>query len=263
MYVVHDVHSLGTGGSYYINVLNTTSNLWRARFLGAGQFPASLRFTAVQAFPSGEAIMFVGEVTGSSSRADIYNISSNVWSQSPGGLSTPRMFTHQEYGSVGNFLIFAGGTTFSKAVDMYNTKTAVWNSTQLSIGRETCTVATIPSRGLFFCIGGRWKADWLNRGTRKVYIFDANSGLWRSQDGPPQLDTFIAQSAVSVGGRYVFVTGGNSHGQFSNAVLKYDVDSDSWQTLTTTLGQSRSFHSAVEISGLVFVLGGLITGALP
>jgi hypothetical protein len=207
--------------------------------------------------------MFVGEAAGSSSRADVYNINSNVWSQSPGGLSIARIFIHQEYGSVGNFLIFAGGTTFSNAVDMYNTKTAVWTSTLLSIGREECTVATIPSRGLFFCIGGRWMADFLNRYTRKVDIFDAISGSWRSQDGPPQLGQFMGQSAVSVGGRYVFVTGGNDHGRFSNAVLKYDVDLDSWQTLSTTLGQARSYHSAVEISGLVFVLGGLITGALP
>ena len=48
---------------------------------------------------------------------------------------------------------------YSDAIDTSNTKTGAWSSAQLSIGREVCAVATIPSRGLFFCIGGAWMVE--------------------------------------------------------------------------------------------------------
>jgi hypothetical protein len=108
------------------------------------------------------------------SRVDIYDASSNSWSEAR--LSMPR--TGLAAGSAGNKVVFAGGETYDdifpwdQAVDIYDIQTDRWTTARLSVGRSQISATTLDNK-IYFAGGQTGLAFFDN-----VDIYDASTNSW-------------------------------------------------------------------------------------
>ena len=153
--------------------------------------------------------------------------------------------------SVGDKVFFAGGiadstateTNLSNVVDIYDTSTNTWSTTNMSQPRVWFS-ATSSGSDVFFGSG-----DDGNGISNTVDIYHTSTNTW-STVTLPHPRTFL--SATSAGGNVFF--GGGWNGAASNSVDIYNTSTSTWST--TTLSQARWALSAASVGNKVFFAGG-------
>ncbi|HMK03568.1 MAG TPA: kelch repeat-containing protein [Ferruginibacter sp.] len=178
---------------------------------------------------AGNKILYAGGITNTgivSSRVDIYDISTNTWSNA--SLSVGRYYIGSV--TVGDKIFFAGGETgfmstgVVSTIDIYDASTNTWSVANLSIPGHSVAVAAVGDKVLF--AGGM---GFGNGRENRVDIYDLAINDWYFAT----LNTLRAEghSAITVGNK-VYIAGGfnpsladvidifdNASGLFSSAVL--------------------------------------------
>jgi hypothetical protein len=85
-----------------------------------------------------------------------------------------------------------------------------------------------------------------------VFKYDSTECLWSR--GAPIPDRRVACAACAVGSNIYVFGGFDDHNFPQTSVFKYDTVLDTWNTITS-MPQICIFHNAVEIDGLVFIVG--------
>jgi len=160
--------------------------------------------------------------------------------------------------SVGNKILFAGGIGSSDCpecwgssrVDIYDTVTNEWLTTELSEGRHG--IATAVNGTKVFFAGGANGDGAFDTLYSTVDIYDASTGGWStSKLSLPR--AYIGATAV---GNKVLFAGGEKDWDYqtTNVIDIYDLVSNTWST--STLSEARAYISGVSINGKAYFAGG-------
>ena len=158
--------------------------------------------------------------------------------------------------AVDGLVLFAGcdtlnsqGVSYSSEVDIYNTATGTWSTSQLSAARSGIAATTIGDLAIF--AGGQ------NAGgdTSTVDVYDAQTGAWTTWQMPKAYTGLAATSA----GTKVFLAGGGSPsagsiGGDSEDIPIYDTSAGDW--VTAALSTPRDQLAATTVDDLVMFAGG-------
>ncbi len=155
-----------------------------------------------------------------SDRVDIYNFTTNTWSQAT--LSQARAYASAA--TVGSKVIIAGGITTlnspTNRVDIYDAETGLWTQATLSSPRSfSANGATINGK-VYFPGGGNFHGSGFNNASNVIDVYDAASNSWSVMN----LATARVQHSVNAVGNYLVVAGGiNNNGQLSSVEIYYDM----------------------------------------
>jgi hypothetical protein len=194
-----------------VDIYNSTTNTWSQFELSAPRTPASIVL--------GNKVLFYG--TGNSSQiyagvgdystnlVDIYDSSTNTWSQAT--LSSER---HPAAAIVGGKVVFAGGGGSSDNgglthVDIFDG--ATWSTASLSLGRAIGCTAVNQNSAYF--IGGAGEP-----GSKRVDVYNGATSSWSYFDLPAGVvncEAHVINNQI-----YIFGLGNGSYG--SNQYLKID-----------------------------------------
>ena len=67
-------------------------------------------------------------------------------------------------------------------------------------------------------------------------------------------DTINQHAAISMGGK-IYVTGGYGNGDYTNTLIVFDPQADTWTELAS-MGSARGDHTSAVIGGKLYVFGG-------
>ncbi|GAB4055113.1 hypothetical protein GCM10028810_66030 [Spirosoma litoris] len=226
----------------------------------------------------------------SSNQVDIYDNTTNQWTTTM--LSVGR--STLAAASSGSLALFAGGFiwpsnpfsgagSFSATVDIYNSNTNQWTTSQLSEPRSNLVGASAGNKIVF--AGGttnlesntvdiydidtnQWSVSQLPQlsgsgiavtcvGTRLLFaknglldIYDVTTGQWTTATIPLPTRNL---GAVSIGNKALFAGGLLDTGR-SNQVSIYNVDTNQWTT--ATLSEARYDLAATQLGNKAFFAGG-------
>lgn len=153
---------------------------------------------------------------------------------------------------VGNKVYFAGGLTAynpsvaaSKKVDIFDVKTQLWTSTQLSVARSHIASARAGSKILFAGGDYNYAIHYTN-----VDIYDTLTNQWTLYNLPEKRTNM---AATSIGNKAFF--GGGSDGDFpQKTVYIFDATTNAWTT--AALSVERGTLTAATVGDKVLFAGG-------
>ena len=161
-------------------------------------------------------------------------------------------------GTSANKIVFAGGSSPNKRVDIYNTITNAWSTAELSVARWDIGVTTIGNK-IFFA-GGKIETphhyDWVFPDvTSMVDVYDAANNTWSVM----QLsEARGGVAAVSLGNKAFFAGGVNEYDMPFYRIDIYDVSTNSWTI--ASLSEARSQLSAEAVNNKIYFAGGYTVG---
>ncbi len=150
---------------------------------------------------------------------------------------------------VGSKVLFAGGFASSNLVDIYDTLTNTWSTTNLSLDRYY--LAGIGAGGRAFFAGGN--SGSINNETNKVDIYNVGTGVWTSTILP----WFGAQrlTAASVGDKILFAGGDYTNSYYYNTVTIYNTNTNQWLP-NAILSQYKTGLTSLVYNDKVYFVGG-------
>jgi predicted Ser/Thr protein kinase len=235
---------VGVQGIYILN--HTTATLSEARYHLAAAASENLVFFA-------GGMKRINETSGyytPSDRVDIYNITSNIW--------TNATLSEARYALVAavseNLVLFAGGMNQDKMpsdrVDIYNITSSTWTNATLSIGRYE--LAATASNNLVFFAGGMDKD---NKPSNRVDIYNITSSIWTNAT----LSIGRYGLAAAASNNLVFFAGGMDKDDIPSIIVNiYNITSNIWTN--ATLSEARYGLVAAASNNLVFFAGGMDSG---
>lgn len=211
---------------------------------------------------AGNKIVFAGGIrqTGYSTRADIFDISTNSW-------TTAELTNPDRQGvvaaSVGTKILFAGGGNNDNGiptarVDIFDVATNTWSTAELSQAREYLAATTVGNK-VIFAGGGRWAPFFV--GSPVVDIYDNTTNTW-STASLSQGRVYL--SATTIGNKAYFAGGliGGNTNVTSSRIDIYDASTNTWST--AEMGGQRCYHASIAAGGKIFWGGGSTSvGQLP
>lgn len=227
---------------------------WSQHYLSAGRF-------YMGAATEGDYVMFAGgAINGllSSNIVDLYQISTNTWSQFT--LTQPRSVMSALGGDGKIFL--AGGTHINQGivfqrVDIFDLSTQSWSQSNLSQARYAMMAAK--AGGKLFFAGGCYQSG-VRFGnmlaSKRVDIYDLQTGTWSidSLSEPRFMGT-----AVASGDKVYFAGGGIDDNTFSKRVDIYDLQTGSWSI--DSLSKPRLALASAAVGDKVLFVGGQLPPA--
>ena len=221
---------------------------------GFGQWStASLsqaRFAFTAASENGKVLFAGGAINNlvSTSRVDIYDVATNKWS------TLERSFAGAKPAAVaaGGKIYIAGGYdlplgTESKAIDVYNTNTGLWETPlQLSVARGSLSAVRVGNKLLF--AGGVTINAFATQeqGISVVDIYDLVSGTWTTH----QLSVGRGWMSSIVKDQKAYFAGGLAYpNYFSKNIDIYDAVTNTWSvdSLSTARAQSAAASNGDKI----------------
>ncbi|MBS1598594.1 MAG: IPT/TIG domain-containing protein [Bacteroidetes bacterium] len=213
---------------------------------------------------AGNMILFAGGrnngASGSlySKTVDIYNALSGTWSSAQ--LSEARDFLAGA--GAGDKILFGGGdiyysnsgNIFSNVVDIYNTTSGTWTTSQLSERRGYLAAAAMGNKIVF--AGGLKAASPDALPTATVDIYDVLTDSWQTA----QLSEARYNLTATAAGGKIFFAGGQTNSAiinsnyFSSTVDIYDVSANTWSV--AHLSTKRTMLAATAIGNKVLFGGG-------
>lgn len=154
-----------------------------------------------------------------SDRVDIYNFTTNTWSQAT--LSQARAYASAA--TVGSKVIIAGGITTlnspTNRVDIYDAETGLWTQATLSSPRSFSDNGATLNGKVYFPGGGNFHGSGFNTASNVIDVYDAASNSWSVMN----LQTARVEHSVIAVGDYLVVAGGrNNSGPLSSVEIYYD-----------------------------------------
>jgi hypothetical protein len=216
---------------------------------------------------AGNKILFAGGYISSgsysSSRVDIFDITTNSWTTAE--LSQPRF--NMATAVLGNKIFFAGGDFnnngawgTSDIVDIYDAVTNTWTTATLSERRTLMAGAAAGNKVLF--VGGTGAGFGSGSESLKVDIYDISNNTWSFDYLPDRsLDASLGIAATVIDNKIYFAgAAGNWFawdfgGDYSSTINIYDAAASSWST--SSLNEARGAMAAIAIGNKNYWAGGL------
>ena len=179
-------------------------------------------------------------------------IAGGTWSTAQ--LSVNRF--HLAATSVGNFSIFAGGSTttagdnsgISNVVDLYNSATGAWSTAQLSVARMSLAATSVGILSLF--VGGYGVVN----PSAAVDLYNSATGAWSTA----QLSVARTDLAAASVGTLAIFAGGSSAVSVDSIVDVYNSITGAWST--ARLSVARRIIAATTVGNMAVFAGGLTAG---
>ncbi len=159
--------------------------------------------------------------------------------------------------SAGNIAMFGGGlinsnftlASRSDVIDVYNSTTNTWSTSQLSLARTNLFAASAGNKILF--AGGDTALSPFYQ-TKRVEIYDVASGTWSME----QLSMARAQMTDVSANTKCFFAGGvyGTSNQRTDTVDIYDATSNTWSV--TRMPTARNIAAGAYCNGKVYIAGG-------
>jgi N-acetylneuraminic acid mutarotase len=200
-----------------VDIYNVESGQWVT--------PATLSQArgGIAAAVAGDLAIFAGgwiNTAGTTSnKVDIFNFSTNTWSQAT--LSQARAYASAV--AVGNKVIIAGGITSlntpTNRVDIYDAETGIWTQATLSAPRSFSDNGAALAGKAYFAGGGNFMGSGFNTPSDVIDVYDPASDIWTVMN----LQEPRAEHSVQGVGNYLVVAGGkNDSGLLSSVEIFYD-----------------------------------------
>ncbi|MEO7393409.1 MAG: kelch repeat-containing protein [Chitinophagaceae bacterium] len=157
-----------------------------------------------------------------------------------------------------NKLIFAGGTISAEwidsaitTVDIYDKKTQLWTTANLSQARNNMCAITYGNKVFF---AGGIESDGFIPSSR-VDIYDAATNTWSITELSEPRGNIVA----AVAGNKIVFTGGLRADASYNLISSskadiYDANTNTWST--ATLSQPRALHTVSAVGNKIYIAGG-------
>jgi hypothetical protein len=265
---VTDAGGLFSKDTVQINILQTLSSscepynrpVITAQLIPFGNL--SIARTEIAAIAAGNKIFFAGgnNSTGSLSRVDIYDISSQSWSTAE--LSLPRAGIKAI--ACGSKVLFAsghtsgGGAPYTSRIDIYDLTTQSWSTAELPfvpVHYYLLKVAAVGNKALF----GYTMTDQngITATSVTVGIYDVSTQSWSTTTLSEPRMGFNALTA----GDKVYFSGGapDVNTLASKTIDIYDNSTGTWST--SLLAEPKADHGGVYKNGKIYWAGGSICGA--
>jgi hypothetical protein len=204
---------------------------------------------------AGNKIFFAGgsSASGLSSRVDIYDLTTQIWSTSE--LSLPR--TDVTAVTCANKIFFGGGSSASGAssrVDIYDITTQSWSTAELSEPRTFIVAATTGNK-VFFAGGCLNQTFLWSSVSNKVDIYDIAANAWSTAS---LSETRIGFTATTAGNKIYFAGGWNLNPVVSSSASAnidiYDDATGTWST--SVLNTPKAFHGGIFKNGKIYWAAG-------
>jgi N-acetylneuraminic acid mutarotase len=211
----------------------------------------------IEAATAGTKILFAGGMDSSqsaSSRVDIYDYVSNIWSTAE--LSEARI--GMASATIGTKIFFAGGKksndmdgTLTSKVDIYDASTGSWSTAELSQARTGMAAVTLGE--LVFFAGGDQHNTTVSD---QVDIYNSATNTWSTASlSEPRSDL----EATVLGDKVYFAGGihysGASDAYASKRIDVYDGATGTWST-TTDLAEGKGHFASIAVGNKIFWAGG-------
>lgn len=186
----------------------------------------------------------------STSRVDIYDINTNMYSTAELSESKSRMNSI----TVGNKVFFVGGVKFQNGgntgnalnIDVYDLSTNSWTVLNLN-GNSIAAFPALASVGSKIFFSNSELAI-----SNRVDIYDISSNNWST--------AFLSQArqgvAISPIGDKVYFSGGRIGDNYSSIIDIYDNITNTWSV--TSLIEAKAYHSQIFLNNKIFWAGGSI-----
>ncbi|HET9745487.1 MAG TPA: PKD domain-containing protein [Chitinophagaceae bacterium] len=268
---VTDAGGLFSKDTMQVTIITTVTNpcinnnrpLVNAQLIPVGSL--SQARTRIAVASAGNKIVFAGgysDVSGNSSRVDIYDTGSQTWSVAE--LSEARADIAAV--AAGDKIFFAGGRVITapdifeyfSTVDFYDATTNTWSVRYLTEARSVIAAAAVGNK-VFFAGGSidnniNWLGD-PGQGTSKVDIYDLNTQTWSTATlSEPRGEI----AAVTLQNKIYFAGGGNNDPNSSgvtNRIDIYDDDTGSWSI--SSLQEPRTAMASIAVDNKIYWAGGL------
>jgi hypothetical protein len=196
---------------------------------------------------------------GSTTFAEVYDPSTQVWSQIP-GMPTTGLPINRHTSTLlpnGNVLIVGGvdaSNSHSQKTWLFDPIANTWIAGPNMTDRHAGHTATQLGNGNIVIVGGDcpFGAQPCYSGSTELYDASAN----RFTSLAPMPFPVKHGAAALVAGNKIFVAGGVS-GAASAVAQMYDTATNTWRVLSTTLSAPRYYHTATALQdGRVLIVGG-------
>jgi N-acetylneuraminic acid mutarotase len=184
-----------------------------------------------------------------------YDTSSGLWSIAA-AMGTGR--THFGMCAVEGIIYVTGGReqhyNILSSVEKYTPSTNTWSFvSNLPEPRSDHVAVTVGPA--MYVLGGGCQRNAFGDATTSVCKYDSVQGTWSEVAPMPEGRCDFAACAV---GNNIYVIGGydvrNGISSEQQTVFKYDTETDEWSTLTPMI-EGQHGHSAIELNGLIFIVG--------
>ena len=195
-------------------------------------------------------IYVMGEMDSSgfsSSSFHVYDIEENSWEDK--GFDIRSLYNADSV-VVGDKIYLLGGyEDFSllNSVDVYDTKTGVWEKNKTTIPDKSGSVKAV-SIGNKIYIFGRYSSS----NSKNIQVYDTVNDSWELKTTIPDNVPEYTDIEVVNGKLYCFYMNQYEETQFLDV---YDPESDSWEDRTMTQ-TNRSGHSIAVLNDKIYILGG-------
>ncbi|HEY8400862.1 MAG TPA: hypothetical protein VIK89_06350, partial [Cytophagaceae bacterium] len=183
-------------------------------------------------------------------KIDIFDIQTGIRTTIPLPEGSPAR-TRAATAVVGNKVLFAGGNMGGATnwVDMYDTITGTWTSSQLSLDRSSLVGAAANGKAFF---GGGFSTS-INNEAAIVDIYNSTTDKWTSIYFSPAFGR-ANLTATSLRNK-VFFAGGGIGGFWFNTVMIYDAEANKWLP-NATLSQPKDGLTSLTYKNKIYFIGG-------
>ncbi|HSU28873.1 MAG TPA: PKD domain-containing protein [Chitinophagaceae bacterium] len=203
----------------------------------------------------------------SSSRVDIYDISTQTWTTAE--LSEARFGI--AVASLGNKIFFGGGNkdfgNFSSRVDIYDAVANTWSTAELSMNRMLLTAATVNNKVLFAggahseTVPGGWYWTGTSFYSDRVDIYDGGTDTWSIASLSENYR--LGMSAVTLGNQVYFAGGtgeiiyssGWDGGGHTSRIDIYNAAGNTWST--AELSEPKAYLAGIADGNKIYWAGGI------
>lgn len=161
-------------------------------------------------------------------------------------------------GTFGDRIYAFGGvdaSTQTDTVQVLDTRTGTWNTSAPPLGVKRASFGFAAALGNLYAVGG----DYTTGGTASVEVYAPSPGA--SSVGPALPRQRAQGPACAVMDEKLYVVGGKEYGQYQSAILVDDLRATppSWNYVTD-IPTHRDQAAVVALDGILYVLGGMLTG---
>ncbi len=227
-------------------------NLINAQLIPVGNLSQSRSDIAVASI--GNKIFFAGGLVSQgvySSRVDIYDITTNSWttaelSEARSGIATA-VSDKKIYFAGGRIGPWGSIMNYSGRVDIYNTATNSWTTTNLK-NVEALMAGAAAGNKVVFASGVT------------AHIYDASTNIWSTAplSGRPGegncCQGVVGGIAATVIGNTIYFAGGLGDWEVHRAIDIYNTSTNTWST--SSLSESKGYAAGIAVGNINYWAGG-------
>jgi hypothetical protein len=144
------------------------------------------------------------------------------------------------------------------SIEKYSPSNDVWSTVE-PLPEPRSQHASVSVDAVMYVLGGIIDEDDAIIATASVLKYDSVQGTWEMLAPMPEPRRFFATCVIASN---IYVFGGeDEENVIQGSVFKYDTEADKWSTLAP-MPTSESGNSAIELGGLIYIVGIAVHGLL-